>query len=40
MDQSQMLALVNDQIVDWKAEQDRKDDDNGGTGSQADEKRR
>ena len=33
----EMLDWVNDQIIDRKAEQDRNDDDNGGTGGQADE---
>ena len=35
----EMLDWVNDQIIDRKAEQDRNDDDNGGTGGQADENR-
>ena len=33
----EMLAWVNDQIIGRKAEQDRNDDQNGGTGGQADE---
>ena len=33
----EMLAWVNDQIIGRKAEQDRNDDQNGGTGDQADE---